>query len=61
MMAAMSDWSSAVARRIEGRTARVAVVANHYYAAIAARAPLVVDTQNAMKVDCGPGRSIFTL
>jgi UDP-N-acetyl-D-glucosamine dehydrogenase len=31
------------------------------YAAIAAHALLVVDTQNAMKVDCGPGRSIFTL
>jgi UDP-N-acetyl-D-glucosamine dehydrogenase len=43
---------------------RVLILSNHSrfdYAAIAARAPLVVDTRNAMKAYRGPGRSIFTL
>jgi UDP-N-acetyl-D-glucosamine dehydrogenase len=40
------------------------VLTNHSrfdYTAIAAHAPLVVDTRNAMKAYRGPGRSIFTL
>jgi UDP-N-acetyl-D-mannosaminuronate dehydrogenase len=42
----------------------VLILTNHSrfdYAAIAAHAPLVVDTRNAMKAFRGPGRSIFTL
>ena len=43
---------------------RVLILTNHSrfdYTAIAAHAPLVVDTRNAMKAYRGPGRSIFTL
>jgi UDP-N-acetyl-D-glucosamine dehydrogenase len=42
----------------------VLILTNHSrfdYAAIAAHAPLVVDTRNAMKMYRGPGRSIVTL
>jgi UDP-N-acetyl-D-glucosamine dehydrogenase len=42
----------------------VLILTNHSrfdYAAIAAHAPLVVDTRNAMKAHRGPGRSIVTL
>ena len=107
MMAAMSDWTTALERRITERTARVTVVGMGYvglslavelaragltvrgidldlervnrlnrgesylvdvpsdhsrfdYAAIAAHAPLVVDTRNAMKAYRGSTRSIRT-
>ena len=42
----------------------VLILTNHSrfdYAAIAAHAPLVVDTRNALKAYRGPGRSIVTL